>query len=137
MSEYQRRVWTELARRQSGIGVLAVSFLLKRWRYRKGDDGKVARFLVANKTKLGLLGDVTFETIEQRNFKNSRTLGRVILGTESVRITGYTAGISAIGNRYGLTGRAFSAVTADMVPYFQRKLGSQFADAMRLNGIAA
>ena len=129
MSDYSKLVWSELARRQSGIGVLSVSFLMRRWNAKRSE-------LVRNSTRLGQLGNVAVDSFEQKD-RRGATLGRVQLGTESVRLTGFTGGLSKIDSRYGVSSRAFAAVTADIVPYLQRKLGPDFREVMRANGIAA
>lgn len=104
---WQKLLWQETIRRQSGIGVLATSFLEKRWR----SNNARGPYLVNNVSKtLGVL-----MTIQKSD-------------TE-FRITGYTPGLDVIAQRYGIPDRAFGAVIADLDVYLSRKLSEAWRAA--------
>lgn len=104
---WQKLVWQESERRQKGIGVLGVSFLMKRWRVKQG-----ARYLARNTSRK--LGDLM--TMELKSNEQGPTAAD---GTFT--LTGYTPGMRRVSDRYGILQRAKAAIVADMAPYLQRK----------------
>jgi hypothetical protein len=101
LSAWQKAVWQEVYRRQVGVGILGVSFLSKRFREKKGGT----RYLVDNVSK-------TFGT-----------LVRIIKREHQFTIEGFTPGLAKVGQRYGAISKAINAVSEDMIPYLNRKLG--------------
>jgi len=108
-SIWQKYVGREIAARQRGIGVLAASFLW--FRKRKASSGNRGIEYVRNRT--------------------GRPLGGVEKGADFLRIQGYTAGLGAVGARYGIIRRALLLVQADMDVYLARKQD----EAARLSGL--
>jgi hypothetical protein len=130
LSEHQKLVWSELARRQSGLGVLGVSFLLKRWRRKKeiDEDGKtiIRRELRENRTARvysEMFGGV--EVHEQRDYGNRKLLSRAEVGTNSATLTGYLPAHDKVSQRYGILAAALRSVREDTEVYLNRKLGPQ------------
>jgi hypothetical protein len=108
LSLWQKLVWQETMRRESGIGILGVSFLSKRFRFRKTTDAlsglrTVERYSVANVSKT--LGELV----------------RISKDAESFTIHGMTPAMNEISERYGIKTAAINAVNADMRPYLDRK----------------
>ena len=98
LNRWQSAVKNEIERRQRGIGLLAVSFLDRRWR-----RPRTGRFLQAN---------------------SSRQLGTLMVTQQTpneFRMTAYTPGIALVAERYGVADRAIGTVTADMNKYLTRK----------------
>jgi hypothetical protein len=129
-TERQRLVWTELARRQSGRRVLGVSFLMKRWRNVRDDQGNRIKVLKANVTARNelVMGEQIYE---QRDFANKRVLGRITLRSNSATIEGFLGAHSTISNRYAILAGAMRAVREDIEVYLNRKLGgSTFSDCV-------
>lgn len=104
---WQKLVAQEMIRRQSGVGVLGVSFLRKRWAF-KG----ATKFLVENRTK-GFGKAVTFELKD----------GEFIL-------SGFTPGLARVASRYGLITGALKNISADIEEYLDKKLGPEFVLAL-------
>lgn len=104
---YQKLVAQEIARRQSGIGVLGVSFLRKRWRFKDN-----ARFLATNVTR-GFGKAVTFEKQD-----------------DAFIITGFTPGLARVAAKYGVLTNAFRVVSQDIEKYLERKLGTAFLEQL-------
>jgi hypothetical protein len=121
-TERQRLVWTELARRQAGRRVLGVSFLMKRWRNTRDDQGNRIKVLKANVTARNEL-DMGEVVHEQRDFGNRRVLGRITLRSNSATIEGFLGAHSTISNRYAILSTAMRAVREDTEVYLNRKLG--------------
>lgn len=107
LSLWSQLVWQEATRRQQGIGVLAVSFLSKRFRDKRGE-----RYLAENKSK----------TIG--------TLVRITKTADTFLIHGMTPGLNEISSRYGIKEKAMNAVSKDMEPYISRKLGEAAQKAL-------
>lgn len=128
LSPYQRLVWTELARRQAGVGVLGVAFLLRRWHYRQG-----GRRLGANVTR-GVAVDVQGVTRhQQESFNRRRVIGEVVLGPNFAELSGFVEGQSAVASRHSILISAMRAVTTDMEPYLARKFGEDWRGAAAAN----
>jgi hypothetical protein len=104
---YQKLVAQEIARRQSGTGVLGVSFLRKRWRFKDN-----ARFLVTNRTR-GLGMAASFEKKD-----------------DSFVISGFTPGLARVAQTYGILNKALARVSADIEKYLARKLGPAFVEQL-------
>ena len=120
----QRQVWTELARRQSGRRVLGVSFLMKRWRNSRDEQGNRIQVLKKNVTARNEL-DMGEVVHEQRDFGNRRVLGRITLRSNSATIEGFLGAHSTISNRYAILAGAMRAVREDTEVYLNRKLGGE------------
>jgi len=102
-----RRVAAEIATRQSGIGVLGVSFLLSRWSYSKS-----GRTLIQNRSRsLGILSEAELSLDASQPGQSTGTF----------RLTGYTPGMARVAAKYGILAKAKAAVLADMQPYLARK----------------
>lgn len=124
MTLRQRLVWTELARRQSGRRVLGVSFLMKRWRNSRDEQGNRIQVLKKNVTARNEL-DLGEVVHEQRDFGNRRVLGRITLRSNSATIEGFLGAHSTISNRYAILAGAMRAVREDTEVYLNRKLGGE------------
>jgi hypothetical protein len=107
LNDYQKLVAQEVLRRASGIGILGVSFLRKRWRYRK--EG---RYLTENRTR-GFGRAVSFQKTD-----------------DEFIITGWTPGLARVAAKFGILGKAIREVSADLETYLSRKLGPEFVAAM-------
>lgn len=94
---WQKAVGMELAARESGIGVLAASFL---W-YRKRSNNSMGTFLVPNRT--------------------GKPLGYVERSENALRIVGETEGLAATDAKHQVVAGAINTATADMVDYITRK----------------
>ena len=94
---WQKAVGMELAARESGIGVLAASFL---W-FRKRSNNSMGTFLVPNRT--------------------GKPLGYVERTENAMRIVGDTEGLAATDAKYQVVAGAINTATADMVEYVTRK----------------
>lgn len=103
----QKLVAQEMMRRQAGVGILGVSFLRKRWAYRKE-----SRYLTTNSTR-GFGKAVTFEKRD----------GEFI-------ITGFTPGLARVAQKYGIINGAIRKVSADIETYLARKLGPEFVQTL-------
>lgn len=90
-------VGKEVGLRQSGIGVLAASFL---WYRRRSSQAK-GQYLVKNRT--------------------GKPLGSVVKEPGMLRILGFTDGLSETGERYGVFGRALEGATARMEASITRR----------------
>ena len=97
----------ELARRQRGIGLLGLSYLM----FRKRDDRNDPKGwrLVENKTsrKFGMMSRVTSGIDEA--------------GNGFFRIENFTPGIVKVGEKLGIFAAAFRAAQADMAQYLVKK----------------
>jgi hypothetical protein len=100
-TKWQKLVWQEWQRRSAGIGVLAVSFFSKRFRYKKGE-----RYLDVNRSK------------------SFGTLVNIEKGDGFFRIRGYTPGLQEVGSRYGVVNQALRNVRNDTETYILRKYTS-------------
>ena len=94
---WKKTVGMELAARESGIGVLAASFL---W-YRKRSNNSMGTFLVPSRT--------------------GKPLGYVERSEGAMRIVGETEGLAATDAKYQVVAGAINTATADMVDYITRK----------------
>lgn len=94
---WKKAVGMELAARESGIGVLAASFL---W-FRKRSNNAMGTFLVPNRT--------------------GKPLGYVERSEGAMRIVGDTEGLAATDAKYQVVAGAINTATADMVEYVTRK----------------
>jgi len=94
---WKKTVGMELAARESGIGVLAASFL---W-FRKRSNNSMGTFLVPNRT--------------------GKPLGYVERTENAMRIVGETEGLAATDAKYQVVAGAINTATADMVDYITRK----------------
>lgn len=94
---WKKTVGMELAARESGIGVLAASFL---W-FRKRSNNSMGTFLVPNRT--------------------GKPLGYVERTENALRIVGETEGLAATDAKYHVVAGAINTATADMVDYITRK----------------
>ena len=94
---WKKTVGMELAARESGIGVLAASFL---W-YRKRSNNSMGTFLVPNRT--------------------GKPLGYVERTENAMRIVGETPGLGTVDAKYSVVVGAINTATADMVEYVTRK----------------
>lgn len=94
---WKKTVGMELAARESGIGVLAASFL---W-FRKRSNNSMGTFLVPNRT--------------------GKPLGYVERSENALRIVGETEGLAATDAKYHVVAGAINTATADMVDYITRK----------------
>jgi hypothetical protein len=98
LNRWQRAVKGEVERRERGVGLLAATFLDRRWRKpRKGS------YLSENR---------------------SRSLGRLMVTQQTptaFTITATTPGVETVANRYGVVDRALSVATADLNKYLTRK----------------
>ena len=94
---WKKTVGMELAARESGIGVLAASFL---W-YRKRSNNARGTFMVPNRT--------------------GKPLGYVERTENAMRIVGETPGLGTVDAKYSVVVGAINTATADMVDYVTRK----------------
>lgn len=94
---WKKAVGMELAARESGIGVLAASFL---W-FRKRSNNSMGTFLVPNRT--------------------GKPLGYVERTENALRIVGETPGLGTVDAKYSVVVGAINTATADMVEYVTRK----------------
>lgn len=101
LSKWQQLVRQETLKRQSGIGVLGVTFLQKRWKYGKGSEPK---YLVKNVSRM--LGTLVEIKKEKGSFS----------------ITGFTPGIDKVSTRYSIQFKALNAVSQDMEAYMIPRL---------------
>jgi hypothetical protein len=109
LTNWQKGVWNETMRRQKGTGVLAVGFLTQRYRYRKGDDGKIVKFLDRNISRtLGTL-------VEIEKTENAYTL------------RGLTPGLDVVSERYKIADKAIDYVNRDKEIYLKRKFDEALA----------
>jgi hypothetical protein len=129
LTTHQRLVWSELARRQSGQNVLAVAFLMRRWR--SNSQGRSLRSNVSARIDTSLLE----ATHQQRDRQGKRLLGEVRLTTNGAELSGFVEGHQQIAQRYGIVPAALRSVRADTEIYLRRKLGDYFADAARSVGL--
>ena len=102
---WKKAVGMELAARESGIGVLAASFL---W-YRKRSNNAMGTFLVPNRT--------------------GKPLGYVERTENALRIVGLTPGLSVVDAKYSVVVGAINTATADMVDYVTKKERALFKQA--------
>ena len=102
---WQRTVGAELSLRESGIGVLAASFL---W-YRKRSNNARGTFLMPNRT--------------------GKPLGYVERTENALRIVGLTPGLSVVDAKYSVVVGAINTATADMVDYVTKKERALFKQA--------
>lgn len=122
MSNYQRRVWTELARRQAGIGVLGASFLMQRW-------NKKRTRLRSNRG-----GVAPLEVHTQQGYRNNE-LGRITLSHDFARIEGFVPGQAKIGARSSILAIALRNVRQDTEVYLKRKAEESIAAELKDAGI--
>ena len=113
---WQKLVWQETFRRQSGIGVLGVSFLMRR--YRKGilQGNPGARITKANRSR-----------------KNG-IISTIQVSKDRFEITGFFPGTHTVSVRYGILSTAVREVTVDSLQYVKKKTGDQFESYMRRKG---
>lgn len=98
MNRWQKAVWQEMRYRQAGVGILGVSLLDRRWRYRKA-----GRYLAVNKTR------------------RLKELGAIEQTDDSFKITMSVDGAVTVDQRYGIARTAINEVAADMGVYLVRK----------------
>ena len=105
-SSYQRMIFSELEKRQRGIGFLAITFLLKRWNKKKS---RLVRNYTATKSRAyGTLGEFILEE-------------HPLMNQSQYEIRGFTDGLDMVANRHGILPRATAKVMADIDVYLQRK----------------
>lgn len=92
---WRKIVGAEIALRQSGIGVLAASFLM----FRNRSSQARGTYQVPNRT--------------------GRPLGSVQVTDDSMEIASYAAGIGTVESRYGIVDRALNASADDMLVYLR------------------
>lgn len=107
LNDWQKLVAQEVMRRASGIGVLGVSFLRKRWRYKK--EGS---YLTENRTR-GFGKAVTFQKT-----------------ADEFTITGWTPGLARVAQRFGILGEAVRGMSADLETYLSRKISPEFVQQL-------
>jgi hypothetical protein len=104
LSTWQKLVWQETTRRQSGVGVLAVGFLSKK--FQRGWKNPTI-FKEANLSKtLGKLVEIDF--------------GITLTGA-SYTISGFTPYLADLANKHNIANRAIAEVEKDMDKYLNRK----------------
>lgn len=118
---YQKLVWQETRRRQSGIGVLGASFLLRR--YRSKSTGRILRR--NGPTRISM----------KKYSRQAGLVSSVKVAPDYFEIAGFFPGHRPVSDRYGIVAQAAREVTADTIPYIQKKTGEQFHDYMRKAGI--
>lgn len=101
---WRKIVGAEIALRQSGIGVLAASFLMfrrsRRWSISQDSYVRTgAHDFIPNRT--------------------GRPLGSVQVTADSMEIASYAAGIGQVEQRYGIADRALNASADDMLVYLR------------------
>lgn len=120
MSTYQRRVWTELARRQTGIGVLGVAFLMQR--YRKRFSVSSGSYVATGATRLrdNKTAPSALQVQTQLGF-GKNLLGRLILAPTFARLEGFVPGHAEVGARHSILEIALRDVRQDTELYLARK----------------
>ena len=108
---WQKIVGAEIALRQSGIGVLAASFLM----FRKRSNNARGTFTMPNRT--------------------GHPLGSVTTSDDGIEIASYATGIGQVEQRYGISSAALDASAADMLEYLRERNALYLIEA--LNGKAA
>lgn len=98
-----RKVWEELRLRQLGIGVLAASFLVRRW-------NRKATKLIRNVTgaRNSLLAEFSFDA-------------GPLSDTATWQANGFVPGLDKVSGRYRISATAMAAVSADIEKYLARK----------------
>ncbi len=135
LGTYGRRVWTELARRQAGIGVLGVAFLMQRYRKRFSASRNAyvatgnAR-LRDNRTKAPQL-----EVQVQHGFRNN-PIGRLELGRDFARLEGFVPGQAAVGARHSILAMALRNVRQDTERYLFRDTIDRITAELEAAGLA-
>lgn len=92
---WRKIVGAEIALRQSGIGVLAASFLM----FRNRSSQARGTYQTPNRT--------------------GRPLGSVTVTDDSMEIASYATGIGTVESRYGIVDRALNASADDMLVYLR------------------
>ncbi len=92
---WRKIVGAEIALRQSGIGVLAASFLM----FRNRSSQVRGTYQTPNRT--------------------GRPLGSVTVTDDSIEIASYATGIGTVESRYGIVDRALNASADDMIVYLR------------------
>ena len=92
---WRKIVGAEIALRQSGIGVLAASFLM----FRNRSSQARGTYQTPNRT--------------------GRPLGFVTVTDDSMEIASYATGIGTVESRYGIVDRALNASADDMLVYLR------------------
>lgn len=92
---WRKIVGAEIALRQSGIGVLAASFLM----FRNRSSQARGTYQTPNRT--------------------GRQLGSVTVTDDSIDIASYATGIGTVESRYGIVDRALNASADDMLVYLR------------------
>jgi hypothetical protein len=103
----QKLVAQEIIRRQAGVGILGVSFLRKRWAYKKE-----AKYLTENRTR-GFGKAVSFEK-----------------SNGAFTITGFTPGLAKVAAKYGILASAIRGANVDTEEYLLRKMGPEFLQTL-------
>jgi hypothetical protein len=114
MSGYQRAVWTELARRQAGVGVLGVAFLMPRRR--------------ANAVP-------SAPEVQTRQSHSRETIGRMTVAPMLGRLEGFVPGQAKVGARHSILSIALRNVRADTEVYLARKTAATAAAEFKAAGV--
>ena len=104
LSEWQRKVWGELAARTKGQGLLGIAFLKNKW---SKPGGRIVRNKMSR--KLGMLAKYTTDE-------------SVLANSASFTLEGFVDGSKTVSDRYGIAAKALSRVGADIDKYLARKL---------------
>lgn len=121
---WQKLIFQEVSRREKGIGVLAVGFLPRRWRYTKK-----GRYLSKNQTNRPK--EWGLENMQSRQMG---TLTQVTWGPGFFRVVGSTPGSRVVSFRYGIENRAMDRVGRDMIQYVERTMKDGLKDHLRNAG---
>jgi hypothetical protein len=108
LSFWQKRVWQEWKRRESGSGLLGISF----WFVRKYFTKTTGMTYIENRSKLlGTLMRVTQSYQESPDGMLAK-----------MSITGLTPGLAKVAQRYNIIAAVISQVISDIKVYTDRKL---------------
>jgi len=131
LSTHQRLLWSELAARQAGQGVLGVAFLLRRWR--SNSQGRTLRRNYTARMDTTLLAAV----YQQHDRQHKKVLGEVRLTTTGAELSGFIEGHQQLTQRYGILPAALRSVRTDTETYLRRKLSADLTGATRASGLRA
>lgn len=135
LGTYGRRVWTELARRQAGAGVLGVAFLMQRYRKRFSSSRNAyvatgSARLRENRTKAPQL-----EVQVQHGYRNN-PIGRLELGRDFARLEGFVPGQALVGARHSILAIALRDVRRDTEKYLYRDVIDRITAELEAAGLA-
>lgn len=114
MGTYQRRVWTELAKRQAGVGVLGVAFLMPRRR--------------ANAVP-------SAPEVQTRQSHSRETIGRMTVAPMLGQLEGFVPGQAKVGARHSILSIALRNVRTDTEFYLARKAAASVAAELKAAGV--